>query len=117
MNKEHQGTKNLIPCKKGEIRNPKGKPKGCLNIKTKIKQMLAAISQDGDEQEPIVRAILEVMQEGGEVSKLKACDMLMDRLEGKAAQKIDNTSSDGSMSPAPQKIELVPLKSNDDSGD
>jgi hypothetical protein len=31
---------NLIPAKKGEIRNPKGKPKGTLNISTHIQQML-----------------------------------------------------------------------------
>jgi hypothetical protein len=31
---------NLIPAKKGEVRNPKGKPKGTLHISTHIKQML-----------------------------------------------------------------------------
>ena len=31
---------NLIPVKKGEIRNPKGKPKGTLNLSTHIQNML-----------------------------------------------------------------------------
>jgi hypothetical protein len=31
---------NLIPAKKGEVRNPKGKPKGTLHLSTHIKNML-----------------------------------------------------------------------------
>lgn len=31
---------NLIPPKKGEVRNPKGKPKGTLHISTHIQNML-----------------------------------------------------------------------------
>ena len=31
---------NLIPAKKGEIRNPKGKPKGTKHISTHIREML-----------------------------------------------------------------------------
>lgn len=31
---------NLIPAKKGEIRNPAGKPKGTIHISTRIQNML-----------------------------------------------------------------------------
>lgn len=31
---------NLIPAKKGEVRNPKGKPKGTLNWSTVVKRLL-----------------------------------------------------------------------------
>lgn len=31
---------NLIPAKKGEVRNPKGKPKGTKHLSTHIKEML-----------------------------------------------------------------------------
>lgn len=31
---------NLIPPKKGEVRNPKGKPKGTIHLSTHIQQML-----------------------------------------------------------------------------
>jgi hypothetical protein len=31
---------NLIPAKKGEVRNPKGKPKGTIHLSTRIKNML-----------------------------------------------------------------------------
>jgi hypothetical protein len=31
---------NLIPAKKGEVRNPNGKPKGCKNFKTIYKHFL-----------------------------------------------------------------------------
>lgn len=39
MGKE-EGYKNLIPAKKGEIRNPNGRPKGTLNLATRIQKML-----------------------------------------------------------------------------
>lgn len=32
--------KNLIPAKKGEVRNPKGKPKGTIHLSTRIQNML-----------------------------------------------------------------------------
>lgn len=31
---------NLIPAKKGEVRNPKGKPKGTIHLSTHIQNML-----------------------------------------------------------------------------
>lgn len=34
------GYKNLIPAKKGEVRNPKGKPKGTKHISTWIQDLL-----------------------------------------------------------------------------
>lgn len=34
------GYKNLIPPKKGEVRNPKGKPKGTKHLSTWIKEMM-----------------------------------------------------------------------------
>lgn len=34
------GYKNLIPAKKGEVRNPKGKPKGTKHISTWIQELL-----------------------------------------------------------------------------
>lgn len=39
MGKE-EGYKNLIPAKKGEVRNPNGKPKGTLHLSTHIRNML-----------------------------------------------------------------------------
>lgn len=34
------GIDNLIPAKKGEVRNPKGKPKGTIHLSTHIQNML-----------------------------------------------------------------------------
>jgi len=31
---------NLIPAKKGEVRNPKGKPKGTIHLSTRIQRMM-----------------------------------------------------------------------------
>lgn len=41
----------------------------------------------------------------------------MDREFGTAVQKVDNTSSDGSMSPKPTVIEFVAPKASDESDD
>ena len=43
---------NLIPPKKGEIRNPKGKPKGTLNLKTLIRKVL---DKEIDIDDPLIK--------------------------------------------------------------
>lgn len=40
MGNPNPGIENLIPAKKGEVRNPKGKPKGTRHISTWIQDML-----------------------------------------------------------------------------
>lgn len=35
------GTQNLIPAKPGDVRNPRGKPKGTLNISTRIREIFS----------------------------------------------------------------------------
>lgn len=81
---------NLIPAKKGEVRNPKGKPKGTKNFKTIIEEFL---SVETDAMNPmsgkleklsvgqqIVIALLTKAKKG-DVSAIKE---LLDRIDGKA---------------------------------
>lgn len=79
---------NLIPAKKGEVRNPKGYPKGQPNIKTLIKKVWNAEITDAKGNKKIqgllaVKAILDKAKKG-DVSAFRE---LCDRLEGKPIQK------------------------------
>lgn len=85
---------NLIPAKKGEVRNPKGKPKGTKNFKTIIEEFLDV---ETDAMNPmsgkleklsvgqqVVIALLAKAKKG-DVSAIKE---LLDRIDGKAEQKL-----------------------------
>jgi hypothetical protein len=80
---------NLIPAKKGEIRNPKGKPKGLQHSKTRLKRLLE-ITQDltnpitGEVEGFTVLEQLDLQQ----IIKARKGDLgayreILDRLEGK----------------------------------
>lgn len=85
---------NLIPAKKGEVRNPKGKPKGTKNFKTIIKEFLDV---ETDAMNPM-SGKLEKLSVGQQVviallAKAKKGDVpaikeLLDRIDGKAEQKL-----------------------------
>lgn len=114
---EAQGRKeNLTPWKPGQSGNPAGKKKGCKNVATRAKELLEAVSKGEGYADPIARAVIEILEGDGKPNdRLKAAEFLRDAIDGKVAQQIDNISSDGSMSAAPQKIELI--GKNDDSSD
>lgn len=86
---------NLIPAKKGEIRNPKGKPKGVPHTKTRLKRLLQ-ITQNltnpitGEMEGFSVAEQLDLAQIvkalGGDTN---AYNTIVDRLEGKATQAVD----------------------------
>ena len=50
---------NLIPAKKGEVRNPKGRVKGSLNRKTILRHWL---SLEQDEKNPITKQVETLSQ-------------------------------------------------------
>lgn len=93
MAKKNAGHKNLIPPKKGEVRNPKGKPKGTLDTKTILKKFLHLVM---DTNNPItgVTENLSVLEQmnlkqianalGGDLSSYRE---LIDRYEGKVLNK------------------------------
>lgn len=102
----HQGTANLIPPVHGEIRNPKGKPKGTLNRKTIFRRLLeqAALEHYKKSQGEIFGAAPEQPQTvadqiaaqviikamGGDMS---AIQMVMDSAYDKLVDKLDVKST------------------------
>lgn len=82
---------NLIPATKGEVRNPKGKPKGIPNTKTRLKRLLE-ITQDltnpitGVVEGFTVMEQLDLQQViKARKGDSKAYEIILDRLEGKVA--------------------------------
>ncbi len=80
---------NLIPAKKGEVRNPKGKPKGLQHSKTRLRRLLE-LTQDltnpitGEVEGFTVLEQLDLQQ----IIKARKGDLgayreILDRLEGK----------------------------------
>jgi hypothetical protein len=87
---------NLIPAKKGEVRNPKGYPKGKPNLKTLIEKVWNEEITDAKGDKKIqgllaVKAILDKAQQG-DVSAFRE---LANRLEGLPTQKTELTGKDG----------------------
>lgn len=91
---------NLIPPKKGEVRNPKGKPVGLQNSKTRYLRLLALTEKI---QNPVTGKIEEFsvleqldMQMIAKARKgdLNAYKEIMDRLEGRPSQSIEHTGKD-----------------------
>lgn len=85
---------NLRPPKKGEVRNPKGKPKGCRAFKTIFREFMEA-TQDRKNpvtgnvetltiQQQIVLALIGRAMKGD----VGAFREIADRLEGKVADKV-----------------------------
>lgn len=89
---------NLIPAKKGEIRNPNGKPKGVLNSKTRLLRLLQLTQKKknfvtGEIEEFTVAEEMDMVQIlkalKGDINAYKE---ILDRLEGKSKSQIDVTT-------------------------
>jgi hypothetical protein len=79
----------LTPYKPGQSGNPKGKPKGSLNMSTMLRIMLNEKTKDEDGKKTthkalIIKKVIEKAKDGN----LKASEMVFDRTEGKPAQTI-----------------------------
>jgi len=105
---------NLKPFKKGKSGNPKGKKKGCKDMKTRAIELLAAMSDDGEYSTPICNAVIKVLENEEGMAKpsevIKAGEFLRDAIEGKPTQKIEQTNED--VTP-PTGIELTAPKDDD----
>lgn len=99
------GHENLIPAKKGEIRNPNGRPKGLPNSKTVLRRLLALTEQTknpvtGEMEEMSQLEIITLKQlANARKGDLKAYREMLDRLEGKAQQSVDMTSMGQQLEP------------------
>jgi len=91
---------NLTTPKKGEVRNPNGRPKGSKNKSTIFKEMLASkITGDLTVQEELVTKLYEAMQ-GGD---LKAIDLILNGAFGKDKMIVEQTN----IEQEPVKIEFI----------
>lgn len=89
--------KNLIPAKKGEVRNPNGRPKGALNRSTvarkwlevnqSLKNPLTGENETMSQEDLMTLALIKKAREG-DVSAYKA---LMDSGYGQPLQQIEQT--------------------------
>lgn len=88
---------NLKPAKKGEVRNPNGRPKGARNFKTILTEYLDAVTKS---QNPISGAIEEIPIRDQIVLQLiakaqsgdyQAIKDLLDREMGKASESVKLT--------------------------
>lgn len=108
---------NMIPAKKGEIRNPKGYPKGLKHKKTEFTEIMNALypgsnpyTGEAVKVDGITRLKFELirvaMGSDNDAAKIAAIERLLDRIEGKVAQTLN-----ANISNAKEQIkELFPTK-------
>ena len=108
---------NLIPVKKGEVRNPKGRPVGTKNKKTllrmivegnpKLKEHMKEVEKYGmDKPEfAILAEFANILsnEEAKDSDRLNAGNSILDRELGKSVQRVEQKNEDIT----PSKIELV----------
>ena len=92
---------NLIPAKKGEIRNPNGRPRGVPNSKTRLLRLLELVQTKtnpitGEKEEFTIAEQLDmVLINKALKGDLNAYKELFDRLEGRAKQTSEIELSGG----------------------
>lgn len=113
---------NLRPPVKGEIRNPKGKPKGRLSAKTIIAKWLACEERienpitKKDETGTILDSLTLAQIAKARKGDASAFNALLDRVEGKPTQPIANDPDNPITQPdlskfTPQELnQLIALK-------
>lgn len=90
-----RAAENLTPVKPGQILNPKGRGKGVPNTATRLQRLLTLVEKvknpvTGDMEDFTVAEVMDMMQiVKARKGDTKAYNSLIDRLEGKAMQKIE----------------------------
>jgi hypothetical protein len=108
---------NLIPAKKGEVRNPKGRPKGLPNARTRYKRLLELVTTKtnpvtGELEEFTQLELMDIAVFNKALKgDLNAYKEILDRLEGKAQQSIDMSLA---VDPRKQILEKYGLGDGDD---
>jgi hypothetical protein len=95
---------DLIPAKKGEIRNPKGKPKGTRSLKTILRKYLESKTTEGV---PVIDEIVLKLIEKAKRGNDKSIQDILDRYYGKATEHIEQNVK-GTMS-----IQIIRKKETD----
>jgi len=117
----NKGWANLKPAKKGEVRNPKGRPKGRRDFNTLVDEAIEYHAEeyvrvqngknpkrkitraDVDIEGDIFRQFLNKARNGD----LKAIDSFLDRRHGRATQPIKLAGMVGSATVTPENVEKV----------
>lgn len=92
---------NLKPAQPGEIKNPKGKPKGTLSAKTIIKKWLKGkeeiINPITRKPEKMTQLDIMILKQVEKARKgdTGAFTALLDRMEGKPKQQVEAVDGDG----------------------
>jgi len=112
MGTPNKGHENIKPAKKGEVRNPKGKPKGTLNSKTIIRKWLEMAAEetnpktkrkvirrdkDGNPRTYLDAMVMAQIKKAVTKNDTAAFNALLDRLEGKPKQTTDITLPTGAV--------------------
>jgi hypothetical protein len=91
---KNKGHANLKPCKPGETHNPNGRPLGTKNFKTiyleALKKLASEEKTDPDSYEIDIIKSAVTKAKGGDI---RFYQDTMDRVHGKAPQKMDVTSN------------------------
>lgn len=109
--------KNLIPAKKGEIRNPKGRGKGALNTRTILKNFLNIEMKQKNpftkkEEQMTVLELMNLKQIANALEgDLNAYKEIINRYEGLLTTKTDITSDGNAILTPP----TIVFKKPDDS--
>ena len=107
---------NLIPPKKGEIRNPKGKPKGIPHSSTRLRRLLELTNKmenpiTGELEGFSVAEQMDLKQIIRAIKgDTKAYTTIMDRLEGKPKETIDQNTKVQVVTPL---VDIEQLKKED----
>ena len=95
-----------MAAKHGGARPGAGRPAGAKNRATQeLKRTLTEMARD--HTDIALAALVEVAQTGSDAARVSAANALLDRGYGKPTQHVDNTSSDGSMSPQGASTDAV----------
>ena len=82
----NSGAENLTPWKKGQSGNPNGRPRHDRCITDLLKLKGEEVESDGKTK---LQAVIDRLYMKAQEGDLKAIDMIFDRQEGKAAQKLE----------------------------
>jgi len=104
--KEHKGTKNLIPVKKGERRNPTGRNQYTWLRESGIKVLEEMLEHGGKKKESL-RLILEKLRYEFLVKgNVAAGKELLDRVFGRPHQSVDVTTNGQNIGALPVDIDV-----------
>lgn len=85
--------KNLIPAKKGEVRNPKGRGKGRKDNATILREVLKARKEPIEGDDPrywLFNRLCDAIENGKPSEAISAIKEQWDRIDGKAVAKVED---------------------------